>query len=204
MVEMRLYVEGGGDAKLLRTACRRGFAEFLTKAGLHGHMPRIVACGGRRQAYDDFCIALKQGTHAAMLLVDGEDPVTDGSSWAHLRRRPGDRWRAPPGSTDDDCHLMVQCMESWFLTDHDTLRSFFGQGFRAGGLPAPGSEVESVSKNSVYEMLAGATANCKTRAPYGKGEHSFDLLARIDPGKVLAGSSWAAHFVTVLRNRMGC
>ena len=50
MVELHLYVEGGGDSKVLRTACRRGFSEFLAKAGLQGHMPRIVACGGRSQA----------------------------------------------------------------------------------------------------------------------------------------------------------
>ena len=55
MVELYLYVEGGGaEAKLLRTACRRGFSEFLAKAGLKGRMPRIVACGGRQQRLDTF------------------------------------------------------------------------------------------------------------------------------------------------------
>ena len=47
MVTVRLYVEGGGDAKSLRTACRRGFREFLLRAGLGGSMPRIIACGPR-------------------------------------------------------------------------------------------------------------------------------------------------------------
>ena len=66
---MKLYVEGGGDAAALKTACREGFAKFLGKAGLAGRMPRIVACGSRADAYDSFCTAIGNG-EAAMLLVD--------------------------------------------------------------------------------------------------------------------------------------
>jgi Domain of unknown function (DUF4276) len=204
MVEMRLYVEGGGDSKLLRIACRHGFSEFLRKAGLKSRMPRIVACGGRDQAYRDFCTALKQGANAAMLLVDSEDAVEVSSPWTHLGQRPGDRWVAPRDSTDDDCHPMVQCMESGLLTDRETLTAFFGQGFNATALPDPRSDIESKSKSSIYESLLRATRDCKTKARYSKGEHSFDLLARIDPKKVIAGSRWAARFVTVLDKRMAC
>jgi hypothetical protein len=202
MVEMRLYVEGGGESKLLRTACRRGFSEFLSKAGLKNRMPRIVACGGRDQAYRDFCAALKQGANAVMLLVDSEDAVTYSSPWAHLAQRPGDKWAAPWDSTDDDCHLMVQCMESWLLTDQETLSAYFGQGFNAKPLPSPGSDIESQSKSSVYQSLARATRDCKTKAAYAKGEHSFELLASIDPEKVIARSHWAARFVTALNKKM--
>lgn len=101
MVGLKLYVEGGGDSKTLRTACRRGFAEFLRKAGFVGRMPRIVACGGRRHAYDDFCTAIRNG-ESAMLLVDSETPVAvnhnpdeegkGGQPWAHLEARQGDQW----------------------------------------------------------------------------------------------------------------
>jgi hypothetical protein len=202
MVGMRLYVEGGGDSKLLRTACREGFSIFLSRAGLKGHMPRIVSCGGRQQAYEDFCRALRQGAHSAMLLVDSEDPIAGLSPWAHLRQRPGDQWLSPSNATDDDCHLMVQCMESWFLTDQHTLGAFFGQGFAHAALPL--GSIETVTKASVYRALASATHACKAKAPYGKGEHSFKLLARIDPDKVTKGSPWAARFLTILRNKMGC
>lgn len=71
---VKLYVEGGGDAALLRSACREGFAKFSGKAGLAGHMPRVVACGSRADAYDSFCTALRSG-EAAMLLVDSEAPI---------------------------------------------------------------------------------------------------------------------------------
>jgi len=204
MVELRLYVEGGGDSKLLRTACRQGFCEFLQRAGLKGHMPRVVACGSRRQAYDDFCTAQTQKKSAAMLLVDSEDTVTVNSPWAHLLQRSGDQWPVPPGSADDDCHLMVQCMESWFLADRDALSAFFGQGYNAGALPAAGNPIEAISRHSIYQALAAATNKCKTKSPYEKGEHSFKLLQRIDPNEVAIGSPWAARFVSILKRKMGC
>jgi hypothetical protein len=210
MVEMRLYVEGGGDSKQLRTACRQGFAEFLVKVGLKGHMPRIVACGGRRQAYDDFCTALTQG-HSAMLLVDSEDPVAAQQPqddpekwrpWQHLAQRPGDQWQQPAGSNDLDCHLMVQCMENWFLADRESLSAFFGQGYNGGALPPAGNPVESVTKLTICQGLANATKNCKTKRAYGKGEHSFLLLGQIDPTKVIAASKWASRFVTAIKKAL--
>lgn len=55
----KLYVEGGGDSKTLKTACRKGFRSFLGKAGLTGRLPRIVAGGSRRNAYESFKILEK-------------------------------------------------------------------------------------------------------------------------------------------------
>ncbi len=212
MVAMYLYVEGGGDDDLLYNACRRGFTEFLIKSGLKGHMPRIVACGGRRDAYDRFCTKLRQG-QAAMLLVDSEEFVDpqycqgepeQWQPWRHLAQRKGDEWAQPAGATDGQCHLMVHCMESWFLSDPDALKTFFGQGYDANKLPSRANAVESVAKPVVYQALAEATRHCKTKAPYGKGEHSFLLLARIDPAKVAAASPWADRFVTILKKAMAC
>jgi hypothetical protein len=202
VVELNLYVEGGGDSKLLRTACRRGFSEFLTKAGLQGHMPRIVACGGRKQAYDDFCIALRRSQPVAMLLVDSEDAVKVSSPWAHLLQRTADAWPMPPDATDGNCHMMVQCMETWLLADRNALMMFFGQGYAANALPAEQNAIEAIPKVVVYQALANATKDCKTKAPYGKGEHSFKLLALIDPAKVMAASPWANRFVTGLKKTL--
>lgn len=166
-------------------------------------MPRIVASGGRRQAYDDFCTALKNGHYAAMLLVDSEDPVPVASPWMHLLQRSGDSWPTPEGTSDDDCHLMIQCMETWCLADRDALKAFFGQGFAARALPSEQTPVETIPKLAVYRALANATTACKTKAQYGKSEHSFLLLAQINPAKVAAASPWANRFVAELRTRMG-
>ncbi len=153
-----------------------------------------------------------------MLLVDSEAAVVgvaqrgDASQkdardawmpWQHLQQRTGDSWKKPVGSADTDCHLMVQCMESWLLTDRATLQAFFGQGFKVTQLPAAGECIETRPKKEVYDAFARATGDCKTKAPYGKGEHSFKLLARIDPGKVTAASPWALRFVEQLKKSMG-
>ena len=202
MVGLYLFIEGGGDGGRQHTEFRNGFRTFLEKAGLAGRMPRIVASGAREHAYEDFCDALKEGKRA-LLLVDSEDPVSEKSPWAHLKQRPGDLWETPPGAEDDDCHLMVQCMESWFLADRDALAAFFGSDFRAQKLPPAKKPIEQVSKADVLKKLPEATKHRKTKGSYAKGKHSFDLLAQIDPAKVTKASTWADRFVRTLKTKMG-
>ena len=206
---VKLYVEGGGDSNLLKTACRKGFSSFLRSAGLGGSMPRIVACGSRKNAYDSFCRAINHGENA-LLLVDSESPVSathqqgpvaQWEPWGHLRNRQGDQWTKPANASDEDCHLMVQCMEAWLLTDGAVLREFFGQGFNANALPATANQIESIPKNQLYRALADATRGCKTKAIYGKSEHSFKLLALISPVLVAAASPWAKRFIDTAKAR---
>ena len=207
---VKLYVEGGGDSAALRTACRQGFTQFITNAGI-GQRPRIVACGSRRDAYDSYCTAVANGEDA-VLLVDSEAPVahqhqqgqdSEWQPWQHLKQRPGDGWDKPEGAPDTDCHLMVQCMESWLIADPAALKAFFGQSFRENQLPATANSVESFGKTQVYSALAKATKACKTKAQYGKGEHSFKLLGKIDPTKVTAACPWASRFLSELNKKMG-
>jgi hypothetical protein len=170
-------------------------------------MPRIVACGSRKNAYDSFCTAIEQGEEA-YLLVDSEDPVAadhqrgDDSSewlpWAHLHRRQGDHWPHPPGAEESQCHLMVRCMESWFLADSDTLEAFFDQGFNSNALPNAANPIETIDKKRVYQTLAAATRDCQTKSSYDKGKHSFELLGLIDPNKVKDASPWAKRFIEYL------
>ncbi|NTW63374.1 MAG: DUF4276 family protein [Chlorobiaceae bacterium] len=210
MVGVKLYVEGGGDTNQLKTACRKGFAAFLRKAGLVETMPRIVACGSRQDAYDSFCVALENG-NSAMLLVDSEAPVSaecmqgnpeSWKPWQHLHNRPGDCWEKPAKASEQECHLMVQCMEAWFLTDRASLREFFGQGFHLKSLPAEGNQIESIAKESVYKSLKKATKNSESKGEYGKGEHSFKILEMIDPVKIMNASPWAKRFIDEVKKKM--
>lgn len=205
MVSMHIYVEGGGDSKSLRTELRKGFSEFLEQAGFIGHMPKIVACGGRQNAFEHFCTAVKTGA-PAMLLVDSEAPVADkhqNQPWRHLAERVGDGWEKPANADDSDCHLMVQCMEAWLIADRQTLQKFFGQDFHANSLPAEKKNIESIPKQRLYSSLENATRKSK-KGKYGKGSHSFKLLATTDPNKVTAASPWAKRFVDTLKVKMGC
>lgn len=208
---VKLYVEGGGDSSTLKVECRSGFATFLENAGLSGRKPRIVACGSRRNAYESFCTAIANGEEA-LLLVDSEAPVADRYQqgppenwlpWQHLKEREGDGWTQPPSARDTDCHLMVQCMETWFLADRETLKTFFGQGYKESQLPASTTSVESIAKALVYQSLSDATRDCKTKGRYGKAGHSFKLLALLDAMKVKSTSPWANRFVHELKKRMG-
>ena len=97
-----------------------------------------------------------------------------------------------------NAHLMVQCMEAWFLADKDCLAAFFGRGFNRNAL-SHNPDIEQVAKTDVLEGLKGATRRCKSKGEYGKGRHSFEILSEIDPEKVLAASLHAMRLVHTLR-----
>ena len=207
--DVYVYAEGGGSgahSAELQAELRKAFSEFFAKTDLgKTRRPRVVACGGREQAFQSFCTAIAQGQNA-MLLVDSELPVSPlhqppapGSwrPWAHLKAQAS--WDMPAGATDEDCHLMVTCMENWFLADWPCIENFYGRDFNTAALPA--GAVEAIAKSNVYSSLLTATKRCKTKAPYGKGAHSFKLLSAISPRKVEAASPWAKRFIDELRKR---
>ena len=195
-MRIKIFVEGGGDRNLLRRECRKGFSNFFSKAGLKGRMPSVVASGSRREAFDDFRAAVhRPGRYDfIVLLVDSEGPVTTGP-WQHLKTR--DNWDKPPSAKDDQVHLMVQCMEAWFLADKECLVAYYGNGFNQNALPAR-QHIENIAKNDVLNGLKNATRSGVSKGEYGKGQHSFDILAQIDPDKVIAASPHARRLVDTL------
>lgn len=195
MVNVKLYVEGGGDSKHLKSECRRGFRKFIERAGLEGRMPRIVACGGRENAYESFKTALADGTVVPMLLVDAEERVSMPDSWQHLFQRDG--WWRPDAAISDHCHLMVQVMESWFLADKPALASFYGRYFQKNSLPQNPS-VEEIGKGDVLRGLKDATRR-SAKGIYSKGSHSFRILGEIDPAVVESVAPRAKALLDVLR-----
>lgn len=196
-MSVRIYVEGGGDTNSLKSECRRGFREFFAKFIPPNKQPKVIACGSRREAFDDFRTALRQHPDEhVVLLVDAEAPVDpDKTIWEHLKQR--DSWEQPAGATEDNTHLMVQCMESWFLADPETLEDYFGQGFQSSALPK-NPHVENIPKITVFRALADATRQTKSKGSYSKGGHSFAILARIDPNKVRRASPHAERLAVAL------
>ena len=198
---VKVYVEGGGDGRELRARCRKGISSFFEEADLAGRMPRVIACGGRQSAYTKFLAALASGNEREfiVLLVDSEGPVAEGSgAWLHLMHRDG--WEKPEEATDDNAHLMVQCMEAWFLADKDRLAVFFGRGFNRNALPGQ-RNIEEIAKADVLQGLKKATRQCQPRGEYGKGRHSFELLSQVDSASVLAASPHARRLVKILREK---
>ncbi|MEZ4651787.1 MAG: DUF4276 family protein [Candidatus Eisenbacteria bacterium] len=194
---MKLYVEGGGNSKAMQRECARGFRKFAERAGIAPMLLTIVACGGRHDAYERFSLSHTADVQLALLLVDSEAPVsapaTAAEPWAQL----GDEWSQPTNATDDQCHLMVQVMESWLLADRETLSSYYGRGFLPNRLPG-NPRVEDIPKADVLAGLAGATRNTQ-KGTYAKGSHAFEILASLDPSTVEGAAPYAKRLLDVLR-----
>lgn len=193
--QLKLYVEGGGDSEALHTELRQGFATLLRNAGVR-RQPRIVACGGRGQTLDDFKSAVegKRGEERAFLLVDSEIGVDVGDSvWDHLRKQAG--WERPAGAEEGSAHLMVQCMETWFIADLDTLEVFFHPTFNRKPVP-DWPDLEAVPKQRLFGTLAAATRKGKA---YTKGKMSFEILGKLKAERVEAGCPAAEAFFKAMR-----
>ena len=163
-------------------------------------MPRVVACGSRQRAYDQFCAAIDdaEAGNFIVLLVDSESAVKAGDSpWEHLRKHGN--WDQPSAAADDSAQLMVQCMEAWFVADRQSLGDYFGKDFKDAALPAR-NDVESIAKDDLERTLKQATRSCsKGKGIYRKGRHSFELLGCLDPSKVMEASPYARRLIDALK-----
>lgn len=175
----RIYLEGGGDSKELHARCREGFRRLLESCGFGGRMPRLVACGGRGAAFADFATAHAAigRNHYVAMLVDSEDPVADiERPWAHLKTREG--WDEPPDADDKQVLLMTTCMETWIVSDRQTLRDHYGACLQESALPSL-VDMESRDRRAMQNALTHATRNCQRT--YGKGAVSFEILGKLSP-----------------------
>lgn len=189
LVTVKVYFEGWGDRNPgLAGECRRGFSEFFRKAGLDGRLPRVVARGSRKSAYDRFCTSVANTTanEVSILLVDSEESLTQTQVWTHVWQRPGDGWVTPPGVTGDRLHLIVQTMEAWFFADVAALGAYRGQGIREQALGQT-ARVDAICQSDLCDRLQRASAGCG-KGSYSKGGHCIQILARIDPTKVREAS----------------
>ena len=155
----KLFVEGAGPTELQRARCREAFAEFFKTAGI-ANRPRVVACGGRGHAFNNFATAvrLNRPDELPLLLVDSEVELTNiDTPWKHLREHDG--WIKPNGATDNQVFLMVQVMETWFLADQDALMRVFGSQCDCSAIPK-WPKLEVVSKVDVLRSLMKCTHNC--------------------------------------------
>ena len=184
MKEIRVYVEGGGDKKDTKTRLREGFAHFL--AGPMGDARsrrtkwHLVMCGSRQDAHKQFSDALAAHADALnLLLVDAEAPVVAASVCEHLEQR--DQWKLRD-TLEDQCHLMVQTMETWLIADKAALKGYYGTGFRESALPRH-RDLEQVAKADLNAALEKATSDT-SKGTYHKTRHAPDLLCLINPAEV--------------------
>lgn len=177
-----IYIEGGGDTASLHSELRQGFQSLFKSAGFTGRLPKVVACGSRNDAFGDFKTGYlsKSKDEAILLLVDSEEKVNKPTKWEHVLVRDG--WEKLPNTTEENLFFMVVTMESWYLADVNGIVKFFGHGFDSSKLPKT-SNLEDVDKAQLYESLKKATKS-SSKGVYGKGSHSFKILALLDANKV--------------------
>jgi hypothetical protein len=203
VTEIRIYVEGGGNSNDTKSFLRRGFNSFLKDLIECARRKRIgwkiIVCGGREQTYDNFKTALRSHpTSFNVLLVDAEAPV-GAAPWQHLHAR--DNWMQPPGTRDEQCHLMAQTMETWLVADRRALEQFYGPQFRASALPVT-ANIESIDRSALARGLDLATRGTQ-KGTYHKIKHGAALLEAINPVVVRAAAPSCERLFTTLAAEMG-
>lgn len=197
MVTIKIYIEGGGEGKDLDIRFREAWTKFFKAAGLSGRLPRPIRGKGRTNTYELFRTAIQHGNpeELPLLLVDSEGPVdANHSVWQHLKIR--DAWEKPEQASEKHAYLMVQIMETWFLSDLETLGAYFGHKFKPDKIPQ-WVDLESVSKQKILDVLEKSSTECGQRR-YTKGKISFELLAVIRPESVAARCPHAKAFLGFL------
>jgi hypothetical protein len=199
-MEIRIYVEGGGDGRSGKATLQRGISQFLNPIREMARERRIsfrvIACGSRDSAFDDFRIALRTHPDAInIMLVDAEGPVQHANPWEHLRHRDPS-WNLPK-LPDIHCHLMTQSMEAWVVADMNALRAYYGQGFNQN--PFPGNpDVEAIDKERLERALINATRNT-SKGEYHKIRHGPDILAKADHAVVCGRASHCRRLFETLQ-----
>ena len=179
-----VYIEGGAqgaDSKNLKIRCQEAFHKLLDRMGCRGRQPRLVACGGRQEVYDRFCIEHASGKAAYVAIwIDSEEPmINTEAAWNHLEQvTTVGRWQRPEGTEDDQVLLMTTCMETWIVADRPALREHYGAKLQEAALP-PLLQLETRGRHDVQGQLQHATRNC-TNA-YEKGKRSFEVFAKLTP-----------------------
>ncbi|NLX13988.1 MAG: DUF4276 family protein [Phycisphaerales bacterium] len=199
--EIRIYIEGGGDQRATKAALREGMGKFLyslrERARQCGIRWNIVACGGRNSTFDAFKTAMRQHVHAFnVLLVDAEAPVSK-EPWAYLHER--DQWFMD-GLHDEQCHLMVQCMEAWIIADIDALAHFYGQGFRRKDIPGS-PNVEEIDKTRLADCLKTATRATR-KGEYHKTRHAPQIVGLLNKDTVCQKASYCRRLFDTLIRKM--
>jgi len=198
-VSVTVFVEGGGDSENTLRQCRQGFAAYCGKLTPTGRKPKVVACGGRDQAFDKFKTAIRLGQEAdiCVLVVDAEAPIIAAGAVQHLAGRDG--WEFPEDLNGHRVFLMAQAMEARFLADREALGEFYDGGFLANSLPGS-RNVEAIPKGDLEPALKHASKPTKSKGEYHKVRHGFPLLALINPTRVESGSTHAKQFNDFLRS----
>ena len=113
-----------------------------------------------------------------ILLIDSEKPVNDISEpWKELGCKP------PSWATNDHCYLMVQCLETWLVSDVEGLAKHYNDPkrcFKESVIPA-WPDLEKADRKTLQASLKKATADCSR--PYRHADGNL-IVAKLNREKI--------------------
>ncbi len=185
--EIRIFIEGGskGQDRFSSQKLRIGFASFLSELVAEAREKKIRfninICGSTDQTFRIFQSANKKTNNSFLcFLVDSDKPLEDDDTPKSFLQR--EKTLNFENVKDEQCHLMVQIMESWFLADVETLKTFYGQKFKPNTIRKQ-TNIEKIAKLDVEKSLDKAT-NETSKGKYHKIKHGAELLGKIETAKV--------------------
>ncbi|MCW5959560.1 MAG: DUF4276 family protein [Pyrinomonadaceae bacterium] len=183
--EVVIYIEGDTKRKGKSNAItlRQGFREFFKDLAGEIKIPIELKLVGAREFTIKVFLAEQEynSDSFTVLLVDSEGRLDENETPKTFLQKISDKFDFK-NVKDEQCHLMVQLMESWFVADKEKLAEFYDKDFNAKALPK-NKNIEQIPKNDVITGLEKATQKTK-KGKYGKGAHSGEILRIIDSGKV--------------------
>lgn len=192
----------------LRQGFRKFFQPLYDIGDSKGIEIRLILCGSRRDAYEDFKNGCESHPESFnVLLIDSESQLSDtDTAWEHLRKRKEDQpWILDSlGFDDAQCHLMVQIMETWFIADIDALKQFNGDKFRENKIIVKMEKyqnVELVSKHTLDVWLRAATRDTE-KGKYHKTQHAPKILQLLNVARVRKASQYCDRIFTTLSQLM--
>ncbi|MBX7169612.1 MAG: DUF4276 family protein [Pyrinomonadaceae bacterium] len=191
MVEgIRIYIEGDKKSKNSNISLREGFSTFFNdlreQARERGIRFDVILGGSSAETFKDFLLGVKSHPNSFVaFLIDTDDEVSEEDTPKSFlqKHQKSKNWNWK-NVEDKQCQLMVQIMESWFLADVETLKSFYGQKFNFNAVPKT-KDVEKVPKTNVENSLDSATKDTqKGIYSENKLKHGAELLTKIDAIKI--------------------
>ncbi len=205
-MEIKLYVEGGGKGSHKRATIKlqQGFDAFfrdLKNAAREKKISfKIIPSSNTQTTYEDFLISVRNSPQSFnLLLVDSDEAVAEDETACDFLQKKYRKWKLKT-IKDEQCHLMVQIMESWFLADIDALKSFYGKEFKENAIPKI-KNVEAIAKDKVEKSLATATAKTQ-KAEYHKIEHGAKILELVNPQKVRQAAPHCERLFETIANEI--
>lgn len=196
--EVVIYIEGDTKQKGKGNAItlRQGFRSFFQAAETNVPI-EIKLLGSREMAIKIFLSEVEYNSdNFAVLLVDSEGEIGENETPKSFLQKISDKFDFK-NIKEDQCHLMVRLMESWFLADKERLAGFYGRNFNSNALPK-NKNVEKIPKDDVLTGLKNATRNT-SKGEYGKGAHSGEILQKINPDPVRKSSEHCERMFAAIK-----